>query len=52
MQTNLCPNCIHYFGNLKCFAFPKGIPKEILTGNENHEKPLLNQDNNISFERI
>ena len=52
MQTNLCPNCINYFGKLKCFAFPKGIPEEILIGEKNHDKPLENQKNNIIFEKI
>ena len=52
MQNNRCFNCKWYTGKLKCLAFPKGIPNEILTGNENHKKPLKNQDNNIVFEEI
>tara|TARA_R110000744_G_C19306204_1_gene556231 strand:- start:451 stop:609 length:159 start_codon:yes stop_codon:yes gene_type:complete len=52
MQNNRCFNCKWYAGKLKCLAFSKQIPNEILTGNENHNKPLKNQDNNIVFEKI
>lgn len=33
-----------------CKAFPKGIPEEILTGQNDHSKPLPKQDNDIVFE--
>ena len=38
-QIITCPNCINYLGDLTCKAFPKGIPDEILLGNEDHTKP-------------
>ena len=34
-----------------CKAFPKHIPKEIAYGRNLHLKPLLDQDNDIIFER-
>jgi hypothetical protein len=33
-----------------CDAFPDGIPEEITIGNNDHSKPLPNQDNKIVFE--
>ena len=49
----ICENCKHFkdfsFG---CQAFQDGIPKEILNGENDHAKPLTDQDNNIVFEEI
>ena len=47
-----CPLCENYLSNLKCKAFPKGIPDEILTGKNNHTKPLPEQKNDIVFKEI
>lgn len=33
-----------------CPAFPEGIPDEIAYGDNLHEEPLPEQDNNIVFE--
>lgn len=52
MQIDLCNRCIHYLGDLKCAAFPKGIPDEILEGKNDHSKPLKGQKNKIVFEPI
>lgn len=47
-----CINCINYQGNGKCLAFPKGIPDQIKNGEQEHEKPLPEQENEIVFEEI
>ena len=52
MQDRRCFNCLNYKKDLKCIAFPNGIPKEILLGENNHSKPLENQANNIIFEEL
>jgi len=49
MTNNICINCKNYFGDLKCLAFDK-IPNEIILGENNHNKPLKNQDNDIVFD--
>jgi hypothetical protein len=49
----VCFNCKHfreYEGG--CDAFPKGIPTEITSGENPHNKPLENQGNNITFTPI
>jgi hypothetical protein len=35
-----CALCKHYYGMLKCAAFPKLIPQEIMLGQFNHSKPF------------
>jgi len=52
MQCKRCNNCIYYRGELKCEAFPEGIPDEILLCENNHSKPLKNQKNDITFEEL
>ena len=52
MQIDLCGKCKNYLYDLKCIAFPEGIPEEILTGKNDHSKPLPKQDNEIVFEPI
>lgn len=47
----ICNNCVHF--NLEkwnCDAFKNGIPKEILLGENNHSRPLPDQENDIVFE--
>lgn len=51
-----CLNCRHYIGNLPtsweghiCYAFPDGIPTEILEGDFDHRKPYEG-DNGIRFQ--
>jgi len=60
MEKILCSKCKNYISNLKCFAFPNGIPNSIATGkingirliNNDHSKPLKNQKNDITFEEL
>ena len=52
MTINTCSNCKHYLGALMCMAFLDAIPDEILNGNNDHSKPLKDQDNDIVFEPI
>jgi hypothetical protein len=49
MQKDLCFNCIHYWGERSCDAFPDEIPKEIIVGDDNHEKPHPQQENDLVF---
>lgn len=52
--TNLvCFKCKH-FRRFEggCDAFPEGIPDEITGGDNPHNKPLPNQDNDIVFEPV
>jgi len=46
-----CFFCKQYTEKLRCKAFPKGIPKEILLGKHDHTKPFKG-DNGIRFEPI
>ncbi len=43
-------NCKHYLFEGSCLAFPDRIPDEILDGDNDHSKPLPDQDNDIVFE--
>lgn len=49
----ICFKCKHFneFGS-GCKAFPSDIPKEILSGENEHSEPLKEQDNDIAFEPI
>lgn len=47
----ICNSCRNYIKELKCKAF-NVIPDEILFGENDHSKPLPEQDNNIVFEPI
>jgi hypothetical protein len=49
-QISICINCKNYLKGLTCKAFPEGIPEEILNGDNNHSKPLPDQENDIVFE--
>jgi len=46
----VCNSCKHHISGLRCKAF-NIIPDEILLGENNHSKPLKDQDNNIVFEK-
>lgn len=52
IDSDLCNNCSHFWGIDKCFAFPDGIPNEILHGDNQHSKPLDNQNNDLVFEEF
>jgi hypothetical protein len=49
MTNNLCNNCKHYVGGLTCLAFER-IPNQILSGNNDHSKPLKGQNEDYTFE--
>lgn len=51
MQVLICGNCKHYIGEQKCTAFPEGIPDVITLGENDHEKPLPDQIDDIVFEQ-
>lgn len=50
MTNDRCLSCKNYVSGLVCIAFPDGIPKEILLGDNDHTKPLKSQDFPIVFE--
>jgi len=48
----VCFSCKHFnLETSKCPAFKDDIPDEILSGENNHKKPLEDQENTIVFER-
>ena len=49
MPIPQCFMCRHYRQDLKCKAFPRGIPKKILSGEFDHRKPYPKQGNDILF---
>jgi len=53
LNIPICFRCKNYNGgsSYKCNAFPKGTRDEILLGENDHSKPLKDQNNNIVFEK-
>lgn len=54
-ETMYCNNCAHYLGSGTCEAFDdeeNGIPYEIMSGWQEHDKPLPGQGNDIVFEPL
>ena len=49
--TIQCFVCGRYINKGRCYAFPNGIPEEILTGEFDHSKPYPG-DNGIRFEPV
>ena len=47
----ICNKCKNHVNDLKCLAFSI-IPDAILLSENDHTKPLPNQENNIIFEPI
>ena len=47
----VCNKCVFHISGVKCKAFDR-IPNEILTGENNHSKPLKDQENDIIFKQI
>jgi hypothetical protein len=47
-----CFLCVHYWGDKSCFAFPNGIPNEIIVGDNMHTEPLPNQGNDLVFQQL
>ena len=52
----ICLECKHFdqesFDGMFCAAFPEGIPELIMSGLNDHSKPLPDQDSGIVFEQI
>mgnify|MGYP006865011989 CR=1 FL=1 len=46
-----CVDCVHLKKDLKCKAYPNGIPTEIIVGEHDHTKPFKG-DGGIRFEPI
>ncbi len=46
-----CNTCKHHFGGLFCAAFPKGIPDDILFGDDQHNEATADQENDIVYEK-
>ena len=49
LEESQCHGCKHWTGELKCKAFPEGIPIGVLANELSHEEPLPG-DNGIVFE--
>ena len=48
----VCFKCKHFdFINGGCTAFPDGIPDAITSGENEHSRPLNEQENNIVFQK-
>jgi hypothetical protein len=52
MQAELiCANCKFFDEPLmNCIAFPSGIPEVIISGENDHSKPLPEQGNSVTFQ--
>ncbi len=50
MAISQCFLCVHYKKDLKCRAFPRGIPKRILYGGFDHKEKYPHQQGDIVFE--
>ena len=51
-RWQLCRFCVHLHNlviDLRCAAFPGGIPREIISGELIHNKPLPEQENHLTF---
>ena len=51
-RWQLCRFCLHLHnlvGDLRCAAFPRGIPREITSGQLIHNTPLPEQENDLIF---
>lgn len=48
----ICLKCKNWNEYCECPAFPDGIPNEILSGENDHSKPLKEQKNNIVYEAV
>ena len=48
----ICIDCKYLSNDVKCLAFPNGIPGIITSGENDHAKPLKDQKNKIVFTPI
>ncbi|MCG7852245.1 MAG: hypothetical protein MIO92_06965 [Methanosarcinaceae archaeon] len=52
IKLSSCMSCIYkHRGKATCEAFPLGIPKDILSGDNDHRKPLKG-DNGIIYSKM
>lgn len=51
MHSTQCLECMRYEKDWKCDAFPKGIPKEIYTGEHDHNNAYPG-DKGIRFKSL
>ena len=51
IQSNQCIKCLNYLGGRECYAFPKGIPAKIFTGEITHDHSVKGDDG-IIFEPV
>lgn len=52
--TPICHYCKHFnrgYPGLTCKAFPKGIPDEVLSGENDHSKKINGQKGDYVFEK-
>jgi len=49
MQVVQCRNCKFYLFELRCLAFPSGIPLEFLNGGAKHDRVVSGQDGDFVF---
>lgn len=52
MEPVQCGTCNNYIADLKCLAFPDGIPREIMTGEIVHNQIVPGQIGNYVHESI
>lgn len=51
MMPLQCATCAHYRGDNKCLAFLDEIPSKILTGEVDHDRPMMGQKNDLKWKR-
>ncbi len=51
ITSPLCFSCKHYNDDLTCAAFPEGVPSVILTGEVDHDTPIVG-DHGHQYEKI
>lgn len=49
MTKDYCNVCKFFIGSGVCYAFPNGIPKQILYGDQLHNKPIKGQAGKLVF---
>ena len=55
LTSPICLQCKHFdyeeFTGLFCKAFPSGIPEVIIIGKDDHQTPIISQENDLVFEK-
>ena len=53
LYTSQCANCKHFEEwDYFCAAYPNGIPDNLLSGKEKHNKKRTDQEGNITYKAI